>query len=119
MISYLMVISVFLTIVISMWLYIRVPSSNIEEVMKPIIKSDDKLLLKSKIAYYDYKEKPKNHIKNLIKYRERLIFRYQYYRKIKNNNIEKTQASQLTILSIVWKKSLIFYKHYHPSNKYH
>lgn len=88
MISYLMVISVFLTIVISMWLYIRVPSSNIEEVMKPIIKSDDKLLLKSKIAYYDYKEKPKNHIKNLIKYRERLIFRYQYYRKIKNNNIE-------------------------------
>jgi hypothetical protein len=56
------------------------------QVSENVIKYDDQLLLQAKGALLDYQQKPQFGLRPLIKYRERLVNRYQKYKTMKKDN---------------------------------
>lgn len=56
------------------------------QVSENVIKYDDQLLLQSKCALLDYQQTPKFGLRRLIKYREKLVNRYQKYKTMKKDN---------------------------------
>ena len=83
------VIIIFICIVISTCKSNILPSSKVDRIiMKPIIDRDDLLIDKTKSAIYDYITKGTIYTKKIMKYRERLLQRFHFYRKIKNMDVD-------------------------------
>lgn len=59
------------------------PSKHIAE---KVIQRDDDLLIRAKGALYEYRQNPLFAKKTLIKYREKLVNRYQTYKYMKRDN---------------------------------
>lgn len=59
------------------------PSKHIAE---KVIQRDDDLLIRAKGALYEYRQNPSFAKKTLIKYREKLVNRYQKYKYMKKDN---------------------------------
>lgn len=59
------------------------PSKYIAE---NVIQRDDDLLIRAKGALYEYRQNPLFAKKTLIKYREKLVNRYQKYKYMKRDN---------------------------------
>jgi len=59
------------------------PSKHIAE---KVIQHDDDLLIRAKGALYEYQQNPLFAKKILIKYREKLVNRYQKYKYMKRDN---------------------------------
>lgn len=59
------------------------PSNHIAE---KVIQRDDDLLIRAKGALYEYRQNPLFAKKTLIKYREKLVNRYQTYKYMKRDN---------------------------------
>lgn len=61
----------------------HMPSQHMAE---KVIQHDDDLLMRAKGALYDYRQNPLFAKKLLIKYREKLVNRYQTYKYMKRDN---------------------------------
>ena len=96
MIETLLYITILVTIIVSICKSISIPHrDSIKPMisMKSIISCDKKLLVNLKSVYHDYKKHGDIHLRTLIIYREKIIDRFQLYKKINNKDIENPGIS--------------------------
>lgn len=58
----------------------------LKRIAEKVIQRDDNLLIQAKGALYEYQQNPLFAKKTLIKYREKLVKRYQQYKYMKKDN---------------------------------